>query len=333
MDALVGRGEAKKRVKEPPPTFSVSVVIPLFNKGPAIERTILSVCAQARRPDELIIVDDGSTDDSAAVATAILSQAAGHIDWRVISQQNRGVSAARNRGAAEARSSFIAFLDADDEWLPDYLAEVEKLAVAFPAATILSTRNATTDGAGAVRGEPTALPADFFGILDRPLALYRRGRGIFHSSSVSIRRDAWEKCDGFPVGAPGGEDIYLWLKLCMSETMAHRGAVLSLKHVEHSTLEYRKGLVPYHFHYFLGTEEGRPFLKNADLLGFLGVTLPKQIAGRRLIGDKVAPAKLRRLAARLPLWSRLKCWTLSLLPLWILRGALELSRRGRNSRI
>lgn len=100
----------------------VSVVIPLYNKAPYIGRALDSVAAQDFTDFELIVVDDGSTDGGAEIAEGY-----GDARVRLVRQPNAGPGAARNRGIEEARGAIIAFLDADDEWLPGYLAEGVRL--------------------------------------------------------------------------------------------------------------------------------------------------------------------------------------------------------------
>jgi hypothetical protein len=94
----------------------VSVVVPLYNKAPFIRRSLDSIAAQTYRDFEVIVVDDGSTDDGAQIAL-------GYPDarFRTVQQPNAGPGAARNRGLAEARGDLVAFLDADDRWQPAYL--------------------------------------------------------------------------------------------------------------------------------------------------------------------------------------------------------------------
>jgi glycosyltransferase involved in cell wall biosynthesis len=95
---------------------SVSVVLPLYNKAAFLRRTLDSIAVQTFSDFEVIIVNDGSIDGGEALAEAYPDSR-----FRTLHQANAGPGAARNRGLAEAKGSFIAFLDADDEWLPEYL--------------------------------------------------------------------------------------------------------------------------------------------------------------------------------------------------------------------
>jgi len=95
---------------------TVSVVIPLYNKGGYIERAISSVLAQTLSPLEIIVIDDGSTDDGPEKALKFKDS-----QITLIQQENKGPGAARNAGLARARGKYIAFLDADDEWYPPFL--------------------------------------------------------------------------------------------------------------------------------------------------------------------------------------------------------------------
>ena len=312
-------------------TFTLSVVIPLYNKVGPVVTTLKSVFDQTRQPDEVIIVDDGSTDDSVAVVQATIQSEPRQIPVRLISQENQGVSIARNRGAAEAKSDYIAFLDADDEWLPECASELEKLARAFPHATVLTVLLAKAPPDGALRPEMSALPLGFFGELTDPIEIYRKGYGIIHSSSVAIRRDAWERSGGFPAGARSGEDICCWLKLLMSERVAHSGRPLSIWRDEHSGADERRGVVPHHFSYFLGTNDGRRYMKNPALVRFLGSNLAVQIGGLRLAGEREVVNELWKLSSALPLQFRTACLATAIAPKWLLRKGVSW-RRGARTR-
>ena len=106
---------------------TISVVIPLYNKQLEIGAAVRSVLAQTRPPQEIIVVDDGSTDGGAEVVCAIGSPLV-----RLVRQSNAGVCAARNRGIAESTGEYIALLDADDAWEPGFLAEIAAMIREFP---------------------------------------------------------------------------------------------------------------------------------------------------------------------------------------------------------
>jgi glycosyltransferase involved in cell wall biosynthesis len=115
--------------------MKVSVIIPLFNKAPYIQRALDSVRAQTFVDFEVIVVDDGSTDDGGSLATAYSDSRI-----RTIAQKNAGPGAARNRGIAEARGEYLAFLDADDEWMPGFLATSLALLTKYgPEVTAISS--------------------------------------------------------------------------------------------------------------------------------------------------------------------------------------------------
>jgi glycosyltransferase involved in cell wall biosynthesis len=107
--------------------MKVSAIIPVFNRRDLLPRAINSALAQSVPVDEIIVVDDGSTDGSAEVAARYGNRV------RVVQQANSGVAGARHRGIQEARGEWIAFLDSDDEWLPDRNAELLKAAQQVPA--------------------------------------------------------------------------------------------------------------------------------------------------------------------------------------------------------
>ena len=110
-----------------------SIVIPLYNKENLIEYSIRSILSQTFQDFEIIVVNDGSTDNSVSIAESVMDSRI-----RIINQTNAGVSAARNRGIKEARYNLIAFMDADDEWKPDYLDTQYRLIQKYPECSVFA---------------------------------------------------------------------------------------------------------------------------------------------------------------------------------------------------
>ncbi|MCE9616174.1 MAG: glycosyltransferase family 2 protein [Lentisphaerae bacterium] len=147
-------------------TTTISVVIPVYNASHMLTACMESVWAQERRPDQVIVVDDGSTDHLAHVLATLPA------DVVVLRQPHRGPGAARNAGLAVATGTCVSFLDADDLWRPGFLRACESFMLREPAAVAVSTGGVIRDargrerplpagGRGAIPAAPTLLP-DFF---------------------------------------------------------------------------------------------------------------------------------------------------------------------------
>ena len=193
----------------------ISVVIPLYNKEKEIACTLRSVLAQTSQPLEIIVVDDGSTDGSAARVEEIGSPLI-----RLIQQENRGVSAARNRAMQEACGEYAALLDGDDTWEPGYLAEIERLIAAYPGCGAYATSFNVDDGHHLTPGDTpqTEGVVDFF---TEALSHY-----VLIPSSTTLRRKPALSLGGFPEGMRMGEDQYLWTKLARTSPVCFSPARL-----------------------------------------------------------------------------------------------------------
>lgn len=198
---------------------SISVVIPLYNKEQEVERALLSVINQSLAPRETIVVDDGSTDGSLAIVERVIEE---HPDAHIhlIRQENRGVSAARNRGINEATGEFVALLDADDAWLTGYIAEVCRLMEQYPDADAYSTAFYIVSG----KHRHRAATPDAEGYIN-PAEEALRGRYPIIPSTATLRRSLVLDIGGFPEGMRIGEDQWLWVsmlqrnaKFCFSPT-------------------------------------------------------------------------------------------------------------------
>ncbi len=204
---------------------AVSVVIPLYNKGPHIARALNSVLAQTFQDFEVIVVDDGSTDDGAEVVR-------GFDDPRIrmIQQENQGVSAARNRGIEAARAELVAFLDADDEWLPGFLETILRLRTLYPDAGLYGTAYEVHFPGSIVqrvyiKDEGERLLSSYFG------ALVNFGTNIFNSSSFAAPKEILITAGGYPLGVKWNEDGTLWGKVAFQFPVAYSPEVCSIYHL------------------------------------------------------------------------------------------------------
>lgn len=180
--------------------LKISVVIPAYNAAPFIAMTVRSALQQTYQDLEVIVVDDGSSDGTAAC----LEEFGDRI--RVIRQANAGVARARNAGVALATGSWIAFLDADDLWLPNKL-ELQMASTTAPLSYTNRFNIGARGGLPVVQSDSTPMrEGDVF----MPLLL--EGNFITNSSVV-IRRDVFEASGGFESSVSPAEDWDLWLRV------------------------------------------------------------------------------------------------------------------------
>lgn len=187
---------------------TISVVIPLYNKANYVAQAVSSVLQSSYAPHEVIVVDDGSTDAGPQQVRAI-----GDPRVRLVSQENRGVSAARNRGIDEARGEYIAFLDADDYWTPRYLRAIVELIARFPGCGMYATHfyYFRDDGMRHVPRLRGVKPGPQ--LIERFFELWARS-ALFNTSAVAIpRRMLNAEAIRFPVGEQHGEDLDVWFRI------------------------------------------------------------------------------------------------------------------------
>ncbi len=257
----------------------LTVIIPLYNKSETIERAVRSVLDQEIQPNAIIIVDDGSEDNGPFKIRDIQTR---HPAIKLIEQENMGVSAARNRGAMESQTPLIAFLDADDEWLPEHTSNLKNVISKNEKADFYCVPYTIDSPEGGL--EPhVSLPDTFNGIIPNFLRTYSDGYGLIHSSSVCFRRSFFFDTGGFPEGIKSGEDIYLWLKSGLEGVGAaiNRRTVILHKD-EIGSIERRKKYVPYHVSYF--TEHLNDYRKDqiTDIINFLSKNILLQWAAAKI---------------------------------------------------
>ena len=208
-----------------------SIIIPLYNKAPYIRKALESVFAQTYTDYEGIIVDDGSTDESCAIADEFVREAMGNGQWAIdeetnrqspianrlmlLKQQNAGVSAARNTGVAASNGEYIAFLDADDWWEPTYLEQMAKLIDDYPDAGLYGL-NYIYYKPGKTR---VALKSQT-GYINYPKEYLQNNAMMIFTSSSSMPKRVFEEMGGFPLGIRLGEDFLLWAKTALHYKVA-----------------------------------------------------------------------------------------------------------------
>ena len=183
-----------------------SVVIPLYNKEKYIESTIRSVLDQSHQDLEVLVVDDGSTDGSLALAERFASDRV-----HIIRQENQGVSVARNTGIEHASGEFICFLDADDQWRPEYLATIDVLTEQYPESDIFVTAYAVNMGGGKVHYSTRLEPET--GCLPSYWLTLARGYDFVWTSATVIRRETLIRAGLFKPGEKIGQDLDMWARV------------------------------------------------------------------------------------------------------------------------
>jgi glycosyltransferase involved in cell wall biosynthesis len=204
----------------------ISVIIPAFNRAHTLPKALDSVLSQTLKPREIIVVDDGSTDETNAVL-------ANYPGLCIISQDNRGVSAARNVGIEKAGGDWIAFLDSDDEWLSDKL-EKQWDAICNDDKLICHTDEIWIRNGKRVN--PMKKHQKFGGwIYERCLPLC-----VISPSSVMIHRSVFEDVGVFDESLEVCEDYDLWLRICAKYSVLFIDEPLIVKYGGHEDQLSRK---------------------------------------------------------------------------------------------
>jgi len=185
-------------------TPSIAIIIPCYNSAPYIAETIASVLAQSSPADEVLVIDDGSTDDSAA----IIGQYAGSIT--LLSQSNAGVSAARNHGLRHATSEHVLFLDADDTLAPDALERLRAAVCHSPQSVMLMGWYEFGDHVKGRTGPHVYRINNFFP------EIIKANFGPNHTRLVP--RQAALLAGGFPEGMRIYEDWHFWTRVALLGT-------------------------------------------------------------------------------------------------------------------
>lgn len=191
-----------------------SVIIPLYNKAPYVRKAIQSVLAQTFTDFELVVVDDGSKDDSAEIATEAIGS---YPNCRLIKQENAGVSMARNNGVAVSQGEYFCFLDADDWWEPSFLEEMSQLIADFPEAGIYGTNyTIVNETKRKTRVAKIGVEEGFKrGYINYCQAYAKTMYMPLWTGAVCVPRKVFDEMHGFRQGVQLGEDFLLWIHVAL----------------------------------------------------------------------------------------------------------------------
>ena len=204
-----------------PSPFRFSVIIPTFNRLESTQKAILSVLDQTFPAEEIIVIDDGSTDDS----SQILSQQYPNLKW--IFQENHGVSHARNQGVENASGNWIAFLDSDDTWAPTKLEKQVEFLQSRSDLSLCHTDENWIRNQNPVK-PPAYLNKSDVGIFSKSLI-----RCIICPSSVVMQKSVFIELGKFREDLPVCEDYDLWLRTIIGYKIGYLPLKLVTKYGGH----------------------------------------------------------------------------------------------------
>lgn len=253
-------------------TPAISIVMPCFNAVAHLPQSVGSVLAQGFTDWELIAVDDGSQDGTLAW---LRDQKDPRLN--VLHQSNQGVSSARNAGLSLARGRYVAFLDSDDTWAPEFLAKLHLALEPHPQA-VLAYSGWQNLGVSGGRGLPF-VPPDHEG-QDKEIELFTECRWPIHAALV--RREALLKAGGFDRQLKNAEDFLLWLEVSVPAPIVRVPEVLAFYHFHggHQASSHRARAALHHL------EAQRIYLRrHPDFAGRLGKKRIRQICYGRLLAE------------------------------------------------
>ncbi len=189
--------------------FKLSVVMPAFNSSKYIEESLQSVFQQTRPAYEVIVIDDGSTDNTAEIAMKF--------PVKLVKQTNQGPSKARNLGIEVSEGDWIAFLDADDLWHKSKIESIEEVIKIDPEVEMISSSYKSGNQAS---GWKTISPRKLFNKNENLFKqIYRRN--FIATSSVVIKKEVLNEVGVFNSSLPSAEDFDLWLRIALAQKNYH----------------------------------------------------------------------------------------------------------------
>ncbi|WP_343616109.1 glycosyltransferase family A protein [Flavobacterium sp.] len=177
--------------------ITISVIIPCYNSEKTIKKCLESVLAQSTTVDEIIVVDDGSTDDSVNIIRELFKKIESNVKVTLYEQRNSGPSAARNKGVYLSTSTHIAFLDSDDEWFLEHIFTIKTFLSQNLCYKMIGTKY-------------LSIPIAFSGEVSLRKMIFKNH---FFTPCIVIDKDLFLKNEGFSENMKYAEDYYLWLNI------------------------------------------------------------------------------------------------------------------------
>jgi glycosyltransferase involved in cell wall biosynthesis len=286
-----------------------SIVIPVFNKEKFVAKTIKSVLAQAFSDFEIIVVDDGSTDESEAKILEINDNRI-----RYYSKKNEGVAVARNFGVDKATSDYVCFLDADDYWYPDFLKTMYQHTSEIPAQKVfvaaieIETQNKLIKANYSIPKKSDFEIVDFFEASQKECVLW--------TSSVCIHKSVFEKVGLFDTKIKHGEDTELWIRIGLQFPIIFINKVLAryVYDAESVSRNLDYYFEPYTFEKYDQEEKRNPTLKKyMDLNRFSAVIKCKLKGDLKTAQELYSEIDLKNLSLKKRILLRMPSFLLKLL--------------------
>jgi glycosyltransferase involved in cell wall biosynthesis len=304
----------------------ISVVIPMYNKADQIASTLNSVLMQSVKPREIIVINDGSTDRGPDIVRRFEAMGV-----RLVNQTNQGASVARNHGLELANQDYVAFIDADDQWLPNHLATLTQLIEKWPQAVLLSTSHLIKRD-GIFYSAKSSLPTGWEGCIQNFFSSFAKGLSLVNSSTACVKRRLAIELGGFPVNVTRGEDIILWVRLALRGLVAHKAVATAVYNQESKnrctlmrTYELPGSLV--YLSQLLASNDLGPNLRK-DVATLLDHMATITAAGLHLNGDTAGAKMIARFANKVGRTrTSLAIQAITLMPLDTLRLAKKFRHR------
>ena len=198
-----------------------SVIVPLYNKAAYVSKALDSILHQTFKDFELIVVDDGSTDDSFRISNNALTGKS--LSYTLIHQENAGVSTTRNNGVAAAHGEYLCFLDADDWWAPTFLERMDWLINMYPEAKIYGTNYYYVKNGR----QSVCVTTAETGYINYCSVYAEKLQMPLWTSATCMPREVFAETGGFNPKLKLGEDFCLWIKVALKYKVAFLNEALS----------------------------------------------------------------------------------------------------------